>query len=30
MSDGGPDYAIESGRPIPAEWRTFSLDTRNA
>jgi N-acetyl-anhydromuramyl-L-alanine amidase AmpD len=30
MSDGGPDYAIESGRPIPDEWRTFSLDTRNA
>jgi N-acetyl-anhydromuramyl-L-alanine amidase AmpD len=30
MSDGGPDYAIESGRPIPADWRTFKLDTRNA
>jgi hypothetical protein len=30
MSDGGPDYAIETGRPIPTEWRTFSLDTRNA
>jgi hypothetical protein len=28
MSDGGPDYAIDSGRSIPAEWRTFSLDTR--
>lgn len=30
MSDGGPDYAIDSGRPIPADWRTFKLDTRNA
>ena len=30
MSDGGPDYAIGTGRPIPADWRTFSPDTRNA
>jgi hypothetical protein len=30
MSDGGPDYAIDSGRPIPAEWRTYKLETRNA
>jgi hypothetical protein len=28
--NGGPDYAIDSGRPIPAEWRSFSLDTVNA
>jgi N-acetyl-anhydromuramyl-L-alanine amidase AmpD len=30
MSDGGSDYAIDSGRPIPADWRTFKLDPRNA
>lgn len=30
LDDGGPDYAIESGRPIPEEWRTFSLDKRVA
>jgi N-acetyl-anhydromuramyl-L-alanine amidase AmpD len=30
VDDGRPDYAIDSGRPIPEEWRTFSLDKRVA
>jgi N-acetyl-anhydromuramyl-L-alanine amidase AmpD len=30
MSDGGPDYAIDTGRPIPDEWRTYTLETSNA
>lgn len=30
LSDGGPAYAIGSGRPIPAEWRTYTLDNRKA
>jgi N-acetyl-anhydromuramyl-L-alanine amidase AmpD len=30
MTDGGPHYAVDSGRPIPDDWRTYKLDTRNA
>lgn len=25
MSDGGPEYAIGTGQPIPEAWRTFEL-----
>jgi hypothetical protein len=30
MSDGGPGFVLGSGQPIPDEWRTYKLDTRNA
>jgi hypothetical protein len=26
MSDGGPGYAVGSGRPIPDEWRTTASE----
>ncbi len=26
MSDGGPEYAIDTGRPIPDSWRSFDLN----
>ncbi|EDM78379.1 N-acetylmuramoyl-L-alanine amidase, family 2 [Plesiocystis pacifica SIR-1] len=27
MSDGGHDYAIDSGSPVPSAWRTYSVHT---